>query len=132
MVEAQFLCHPMRRVENMRNAAQAEFFTEQARLEGRLAESEQRLQELQSISANDGFFDGDVSAQLNDQEREELARLREDIVATRASLRQIERDFRREIDALELSLRIFTILGGPPLLGLIGLFLWWRRRGEAA
>ena len=123
---------PMRRVENMRNAAQAEFFTEQARLEGRLAESEQRLQELQSISANDGFFDGDVSAQLNDQEREELARLREDIVATRASLRQIERDFRREIDALELSLRIFTILGGPPLLGLIGLFLWWRRRGEAA
>lgn len=123
---------PMRRVENMRNAAQAEFFTEQARLEGRLTESEQRLQELQSISANDGFFDGDVSAQLNDQEREELARLREDIVATRASLRQIERDFRREIDALELSLRIFTILGGPALLGLIGLFLWWRRRGGAA
>ncbi|MEM1036370.1 MAG: Gldg family protein [Pseudomonadota bacterium] len=123
---------PMRRVENMRNAAQAEFFTEQARLEGRLAESEQRLQELQSISANDGFFDGDVSAQLNDQEREELARLREDIVATRASLRQIERDFRREIDALELNLRIFTILGGPALLGLIGLFLWWRRRGGAA
>ena len=59
-------------------------------------------------------------------------RLREDIVTTRASLRQIERDFRREIDALELNLRIFTILGGPALLGLIGLFLWWRRRGETA
>ncbi|MEM1087532.1 MAG: Gldg family protein [Pseudomonadota bacterium] len=123
---------PMRRVEEMRNAAQARFFTEQARLEARLTESEQRLQELQSIGANDGFFDGDVSAQLNDQEREELARLREDIVATRGSLRQIERDFRREIDGLELNLRLFTILGGPALLGLFGLFLWWRRRGEAA
>ncbi|MEO1642432.1 MAG: Gldg family protein [Pseudomonadota bacterium] len=122
---------PMTRVETMRNTAQARFFTEQARLEGRLAESEQRLQELQSIGANDGFFDGDVSAQLNDQEREELARVREDIINTRASLRDIERDFRREIDALELSLRLFTILGGPALLGLIGLFLWWRRRGGA-
>lgn len=123
---------PMRRVEEMRNTAQARFFTEQARLEARLAQSEQRLQELQSIGANDGFFDGDVSAQLNDQEREELNRLREEIVTTRASLRQIERDFRREIDALELNLRLFTILGGPALLGLLGLFLWWRRRGGAA
>lgn len=123
---------PMRRVETMRNEAQARFFSEQAHLEARLAESEQRLQELQSIGANDGFFDGDVSAQLNDQEREELNLLRTDIVTTRGSLRQIERDFRREIDTLELNLRLFTILGGPFLLALIGLFLWWRRRGGTA
>ena len=121
---------PMRRVEEMRNAAQAQFFAEQARLEGRLFQSEQRLQELQSISANDGFFDGDVSAQLNEEERAELAALREDIVLTRGALRQIERDFRRDIDTLERRLRLFTILGGPAFLGLIGLFLWWRRRSS--
>jgi ABC-type uncharacterized transport system involved in gliding motility auxiliary subunit len=123
---------PMQRVDDMRAGAQAEFFTEQIRLEARLVESQQRLEELQSIGAADGFFNGDVSAELTDSERIELNRLREDIVATRASLRQIERDFRRDIDALERWLRLFTILGGPFILGLLGLFMWARtQRGQA-
>ncbi|NQY13942.1 MAG: Gldg family protein [Henriciella sp.] len=122
---------PMTTVDNMREAAQARFFSEQARLEGRLATSQQRLEELQSIGATGGFFDGDVSAELNDAEREELARLREDIVSTRGRLRQIERDFRRDIDRLELNLRLFTILGGPLLIGLFGVLIFVRNRRRA-
>lgn len=119
---------PMVRVEKMREAAQEQFFDQQARLEARLAGSQQRLEELQSIGAADGFFDGDVSAELTDGERAELARLREDIVTTRSRLRQIERDFRRDIDSLETWLRVFTILGGPLFVGLIGLLVFWRGR----
>jgi ABC-type uncharacterized transport system involved in gliding motility auxiliary subunit len=122
---------PMTTVDNMREAAQARFFSEQARLEGRLATSQQRLEELQSIGATGGFFDGDVSAELNEAEREELARLREDIVSTRGRLRQIERDFRRDIDRLELNLRLFTILGGPLLIGLFGVAIFVRNRRRA-
>ena len=122
---------PMTTVNDMREAAQARFFSEQARLEARLATSQQRLEELQSVGANGGFFDGDVSAELNDAEREELARLREDIVTTRGRLRQIERDFRRDIDRLELRLRLFTILGGPLLIGLFGLAVFLRNRRRA-
>lgn len=122
---------PMTTVDNMREAAQARFFSEQARLEGRLATSQQRLEELQSIGATGGFFDGDVSAELNEAEREELARLREDIVSTRGRLRQIERDFRRDIDRLELNLRLFTILGGPLLIGLFGVLIFVRNRRRA-
>ena len=122
---------PMVAVERMREAAQSRFFNEQARLESRLAVSQQRLEELQSVGATGGFFDGDVSAELSDIERDELNRLREDIVTTRSRLRQIERDFRSDIDRLELNLRLFTVLGGPLLIGLLGLVVFFRNRRRA-
>ncbi len=122
---------PMVRVEKMREAAQEKFFDQQARLEASLAISQQRLEELQSVGATGGFFDGDVGAELSDAERGELARLREDIVATRTSLRQIERDFRRDIDRLENQLKAFTILAGPFLVGLIGVLIAQRTRRRA-
>lgn len=122
---------PMTTVDTMREEAQSRFFSEQARLETRLTTSQQRLEELQSVGATGGFFDGDVGAELNDAERDELARLREDIVTTRERLRQIERDFRRDIDRLELKLRLFTILGGPLLMGLFGLLVFVRTRRGA-
>ncbi len=122
---------PMVRVDKMREVAQEKFFDQQARLEASLAVSQQRLAELQSIGATGEFFDGDVGAELSDAERAELARLREDMVTTRGHLRQIERDFRRDIDRLETQLKAFTILGGPLLIGLFGLLVWWRNRREA-
>lgn len=118
----------METVDRMREAAQSQFFNEQARLESRLVTSQERLEELQTVGATGGFFDGDVSAELSEAERAELARLREEIVTTRSRLRQIERDFRRDIDQLELRLRLFTILGGPLLIGVIGLLLFFRGR----
>jgi len=122
---------PMETVDRMREAAQTRFFAEQARLEARLTQSQQRLEELQTVGAAGGFFDGDVGSELTEEERAELARLREDIIDTRQRLRQIERDFRKEIDGLELRLRLFTILGGPVLIGLIGLALFTRKRRGA-
>lgn len=122
---------PMTTVDDMREAAQTRFFSEQARLEARLTTSQQRLEELQSVGATSGFFDGDLGAELSDAERDELGRLREDIVTTRGRLRQIERDFRRDIDRLELWLRLFTILGGPILIGLFGITMFARNRRRA-
>lgn len=123
---------PMETVDRMREEAQSRFFSEQARLEARLSKSQQRLEELQSVGATGGFFDGDIGAELSAAERDELARLREDIVTTRERLRQIERDFRRDIDRLEIQLRLFTILCGPILMGLLGLLLYYRNRRGAA
>lgn len=123
---------PMETVDRMREEAQSRFFSEQARLEARLSTSQQRLEELQSVGATGGFFDGDIGAELSAAERDELARLREDIVTTRGRLRQIERDFRRDIDRLEIQLRLFTILCGPILMGLLGFLLYYRNRRSVA
>ena len=61
-----------------------------------------------------------------------LARLREEIVDLRTRLRTIERDFRREIDGLEGWLKFINIFGGPILVGLLGLLVWWLRNRRAS
>jgi hypothetical protein len=118
----------MTRVDDMREVAQAEFFDEQARLESRLAATQIRLEELQEIGATGGFFNGDLEADLTPAERAELAGLRARIAETRERLREIERDFRHDIERLEGALKAINIWGGPFLVGLIGLFVWSRRR----
>lgn len=123
---------PMTRVEDMRDEAQARYFDEQARLESRLADSEARLKELQQAGASDNFFQGDVEADLSEDERAELARLRTEIVETRTRLRSIERDFRHEIDSLAAWLKIINIFGGAVVIGLVGCLVWWRRRRKGA
>lgn len=122
----------MTRVVDMRDAAQDKFFDEQARLEQRLSQAQRRLEELQSIGATGGFFSGDIEADLTAEERSELAELRQSVVQTRASLRQIERDFRREIDQLEGRLKFLNIWGGPLLVLLLGLLVWIRQKRGAA
>ena len=119
---------PMTRVVSMREAAQDVYFDEQARLEARLSEAQKRLEELQEIGAAGGFFNGDLTADLTPAEQAELLRLRERIVATRSRLRSIERDFRHDIDRLEGRLKAINIWGGPLLVSLAGLFVWYRRR----
>jgi len=123
---------PMTRVEEMRDEAQARFFDEQARLEEALVESQGRLEELQQRGASDGFFQGDIEATLTQDERLELAQLREEIVDIRSRLRTIERDFRREIDGLEGWLKFINIFGGPILVALLGGLVWWMRRRRGA
>ena len=82
---------------------------------------------MQDISATDGFFSGDIEADLSEEERAELTRLRADIVELRDRLRSIERDYRRDIDRLESMLKLINIWGGPILVGLIGLVVWRRQ-----
>lgn len=122
---------PMTRVENMRDEAQARFFDEQAQLEEKLTQSQNRLEQLQQSASGDAFFEGNLEAMLTEEERIELARLREDIVETRSRLRDIERDFRRDIDSLEGWLKFINIFGGPIIVALLAGFVWWRRRKGA-
>lgn len=119
---------PMVRVDDMRERAQNEFYDEQARLEGRLAQAQGRLEELQAIGATGGFFSGDLDADLTPEERAELSELRQSVIETRERLREIERDFRREIDGLENTLRFVNIWGGSIIIVLIGFFIWVRKK----
>ena len=126
---------PMDRIETMREAAEAQYFRQQSTLEARLATTQARLAELQSVASGEGFFAGDPEAELTPDERAELSALREDILTIRAGLRDIERDYRREIDALEATLKAINIWGGPLLVMLAGLLVWRRqakRRRAAA
>lgn len=79
------------------------------------------------MASGEGFFAGDPEAELTPDERAELSALREDILTIRAGLRDIERDYRREIDALEATLKAINIWGGPLLVMLAGVLVWRRQ-----
>lgn len=118
----------MTRIDRMRSDAEEQYFRQQEDLEARLAEAQGRLTELQGTVTGDGFFTGDLEAQLTDDQRLELASLREDILALRGRLRETERDYRRGIDQLEGTLKAINIWGGPLLVALAGLIVWRRQK----
>ncbi|WP_348762972.1 Gldg family protein [Hyphomonas atlantica] len=122
----------MERVDRMRENAEAIYFRQQAALQDNLQTAQARLEELQAIGAPDGFFSGDLEADLTEAERTELLDLRQRIVDLRAQLREIERNYRRDIDRLEGTLKAINIWGGPMLVCLIGLFVWYRQRRRGA
>lgn len=122
---------PMTRIDKMRAAAEAVYFRQQAELEASLNEAQERLEELQAIGSTDGFFEGDAEADLTDDERAELSELRTKIVTLRGKLREIERDYRHDIDQMEAILKAINIWGGPILIALAGLLVWRRQRIRA-
>ena len=119
---------PMSRIDRMRDDAQRKFFAEQATLEERLASAQTRLEQLQANGIEQGFFSGDLEADLSPEERTELSALRQSVIETRSSLRDIERDFRRDIDGLVGLLRFINIWGGPLMLALLGFLVWFRQK----
>ena len=123
---------PMTLVDNMRNEAQRRFQAEEARLTDQLATAQARMDELRERDDTGGFFDGDLETNLSPEERAELADLRQDISSIRDRLRDIERDFRRNIDGLERILKIVNIWGGPFLVMLLGFFVWRRQQRNSA
>tara|TARA_S200002703_G_scaffold49004_2_gene42325 strand:- start:1270 stop:3162 length:1893 start_codon:yes stop_codon:yes gene_type:complete len=121
----------MGRIDRMRENAEAIYFRQQSALQDNLQTAQARLEELQAIGATDGFFSGDLEADLTEAERTELLDLRQKIVELRAQLREIERNYRRDIDRLEGTLKAINIWGGPFLVCLIGLFVWYRQKRKA-
>lgn len=116
---------PMTRVEDLRTRAEARYLTLQDSLQAELSEAEGRLDELTRLgraSALGGAGSDDAA---------EADALRLQILDARERLREIERGFRVEIDALENRLLLWT-LWLPPLVvlafGVIAALVRRRRR----
>lgn len=103
---------PMTRVEALRADAEARYLELQDGLQAELADAEARLEDLTR--------DGRASALggAGDADSREAEALRARIVEARERLREIERGFRVEIDALERGLMFWTVWIPP--LGVIG------------
>ncbi len=117
---------PMDRVDALRSDAEARYRTLQDELEAELLEAETRLATLNAAGRASalGGADADDQAEAN--------ALRNQILQSRERLREIERGFRLEIDALEQHLMLWTIWI-PPLgvIALAAITLLVRRRPRA-
>ena len=98
---------PMERVDDLREAARTRLFAEQQRLEDVLKDAEGRLSALEARRAG-----GAASTPEELAEIEQLSRRRRPSI--RKQLRGVEREFRRDIDALDGQL-VFLNVWLPPI-----------------
>src|SRR5262249_45835553 len=92
---------PMDRVDNLRAAARERLYKEQERLEALLKDAEANLAGLEKA--------GQGGAARTPQELAQMAQFREQANHVRRQLRGVEREFRRDIDALAFSLTVVNV-----------------------
>ncbi|MDO9708615.1 GldG family protein [Paracraurococcus lichenis] len=126
---------PFNLVEDIRRNADAEYRQTERQLQQKLEETEKRLRELrQGTPAAPGAERNQNQAVITPEQRAEIDRAREEIIATRRQLRAVQLDLRRDIEGLETVLRIVNIALVPALLTAfaIGLAVVRQRRRAAA
>jgi ABC-type uncharacterized transport system involved in gliding motility auxiliary subunit len=113
---------PMEKVDELRAAARDRLYKEQQRLEALLAEAEGRLSQLEQQRA--------AGAVRTPEELAEIDSFRQQASKIRGQLRGVEREFRRDIDALAGRLELINIWLPPIFAGVLGagLFFWRSRR----
>lgn len=120
---------PMTRIEEMRREAERRMFEEQRALEAQLAEYEGRLEQLEG-DRRAALLTERSARQANDPD---IERLREQILATRSQLREVERAYRSEIEGVESMLVVLNVWGMPLAAAIAGLGVFiWRSRRRAA
>ena len=119
---------PFTRVVALKQRAERAFRAKEQELIAQLEETESRLVELEeSNQGNDALI-------LTDAQRDELVRFRQERVQIGKELREVRRQLRADIEALEAWLKFANIGLVPILIGIIGLvagLLQLRRRRTA-
>lgn len=123
---------PMTRVDDMRNAARERLYEEQEILQLRLQQTEARLDDLRAAGAGGGLLANNLDMSSIDQaEAEELTRFRAEAVEIRQRLREVEREFRTDIDRLAGWLAIINVWAPPAIVMFIGFWVvGWRNRSK--
>jgi ABC-type uncharacterized transport system involved in gliding motility auxiliary subunit len=117
---------PFVMVENLQRQAEARFREKEEVLQQQLAQTEQRLAELQQ---NDN---PEQVLELTPEQQSTLQQFLQEKLKIRKELREVRFQLNADIEALGRSLKFVNIALVPLLLtvGVIGLWLWRRRRAE--
>jgi ABC-type uncharacterized transport system involved in gliding motility auxiliary subunit len=113
---------PFTLVDSLRRQAEADLRAKEQQLEAELAETEQRLTELQRARG-----DTDLAV-LTPEQQAELDRFSERRLEIRKELRQVRRQLDEEIEALGTRVKMINIGLMPALVTAFALFVAWRRR----
>ncbi|GLQ52158.1 Gldg family protein [Dyella flava] len=111
---------PFTRVDALRRAADRKFLQKKQELQSELADTKQRLSELQPAK---GERDTSTSA----EQKQEIEQFLQRQLAISKELRDVQHQLNAEIDALGLRLKVINIVLLPLLITLVGLLYGWRR-----
>lgn len=113
---------PFTVMERLRRDAEAEYLSEEQRLEDQLRLTEQKISELEAQNSEGGTF-------LTQEQLDEIEKFRTQALDTRQALRNVQRNLRKDIDRLQSWVIWLNILAIPALLVFFS-FLRYRRMGR--
>ncbi|GGA20466.1 GldG family protein [Dyella nitratireducens] len=111
---------PFTRVQALRRAADRKFLQKERELEGELADTKRRLEELQPAK---GTRDTSTSA----EQKQEIEQFLQRQLEISKELRDVQHQLNAEIDALGTRLKVINIVMLPALITLVGLLYGWKR-----
>lgn len=114
------------RVESLRRQAETQFRDKEQELQAQLAETEQRLLELQDAKH------GEDALIISAEQQAEIDRFLERKLEIRRQLRAVRRSLDADIDALGTRLKLINIVLVPALLTLAALVFAARRKRQGA
>jgi ABC-type uncharacterized transport system involved in gliding motility auxiliary subunit len=121
------LNRPFTRVKAMEAAANEKFQSEIKRLEDSAAEAQRRINELQQQKK-----DKDQRFILSPEQSNELAKLRQEEVDSRKRLKQVRKEFRKEVVSLQTRVKWMNILAVPLAVTASGLAIAMVKRKKTS
>ncbi len=115
---------PFEVIDSMRRQAEQQFLARQKQLEQKLEDTQKKLADLQSKTQEQS------NALLSAEQQAAMDTFRNDLLATRRELRNVQHELNRDIESLQLLIKFINI-GLMPLLAAlvaVGLGIAWRRR----
>lgn len=114
---------PFDRVEALQREADARFRATEEQLEAQLAETEQRLAELQAARGDE------ATLLMSPEQQAEVQRFQDEQLRIRQELRTVQRELDSSIERLGTTLRLVNIVIVPLAFALLALLVYWVRRG---
>ena len=117
---------PFERLDDLRRQAEQQYAAEEAELQARLDEANQRLTSLQESAGGGGAI-------LTDEVRAEIERFQKERLETRKRLRDVRHQLNKDIEGLEARLKLVNVLVAPLVIVALlaaGAWVLARRRAE--
>jgi ABC-type uncharacterized transport system involved in gliding motility auxiliary subunit len=121
------LSHPFKRIRDMETAANEKFQSEIKSLETDRDEAERRINELQAQKK-----DSDQRFILSPEQTAELNKLRQKETASRKRLKVVQKEFRKEVVALQTRVKWLNILAIPFAVTASGVVLAFVKRKKTS
>lgn len=121
------LNHPFKRIKDMESAANEKFQAEIKGLEAGRDEAQRRINELQQQKK-----DKDQRFILSPEQTAELNKLRDQEVDTRRRLKVVQKDFRKEVVALQNRVKWLNIMAVPLAVTASGIVIAFVKRRKTS
>ncbi len=119
---------PFTRVQDLRRRAEAQYLREEEELNAKIASTEARLRDLQRQAPQTEGLEGVYNlAALSEEQQAEVEKFRRELGESRAALRDVQRNLRKDIDALGTRLRLLNMGFVPLAVALIAIGVFYAR-----